>query len=110
MCIRDRSTCDHVTSGQYAARHNPAVYYTKSAASCRRNDVPLKLPLDLSAGFTMIVPNICNDMHSCPVAIGDAWLRRIVPSILASSQYQSRSLVLVITFDENDAVSYTHLR
>ena len=99
------SACEHVTSGQYAARHNPAVYYTKSAASCRRNDVPLKLPLDLSAGFTMIVPNICDDMHSCPVAIGDAWLRRIVPSILASSQYQSRSLVLVITFDENDSMA-----
>ncbi len=53
----------------------------------------------------MIVPNICDDMHSCPVAIGDAWLRRIVPSILASSQYQSRSLVLVITFDENDSMA-----
>jgi hypothetical protein len=99
------SACDHVTSGQYAARHNPAVYYTKSAASCRRNDVPLKLPMNLSTGFTMIVPNICDDMHSCPVAIGDAWLRRFVPLILASTQYQSRSLVLFITFDENDSMA-----
>jgi hypothetical protein len=97
--------CDHVTSGQYAARHNPAVYYTKSAASCRRNDVPLKLPMNLSTGFTMIVPDICDDMHSCPVANGDAWLRRFVPLILASTQYQSRSLVLFITFDENDSMA-----
>jgi hypothetical protein len=95
--------CDRVTSGQYAARHNPAVYFTRSAATCRRNDVPLSFPLDLSASFTMIVPNICDDMHSCPVATGDAWLRRVVPLILASSQYQSRSLVLFITFDENDS-------
>jgi hypothetical protein len=99
------SACDHVTSGQYAARHNPAVYYTKSAASCRRDDVPLKLPMNLSAGFTMIVPNICDDMHSCPVANGDAWLRGMVPLILTSSQYQSRSLVLFITFDENDSMA-----
>ncbi len=99
------SACDRVTSGQYAARHNPAVYYTGIVSSCRRNDLPMSLPLDLNAGFTMIVPNICDDMHSCPVSVGDAWLRRIVPSIVASSQYQSRSLVLFITFDENDSMA-----
>ncbi len=95
--------CDHVTSGNYAARHNPAVYYTSIAASCKRIDVPLTLPLNLSAGFTMIVPNICDDMHSCSETVGDSWLRRMVPLILESSQYQARSLVLFITFDENDS-------
>jgi len=99
------SSCDHVTSGQYAARHNPAVYYTSITSTCQQNDVPLSLPLDLSAGFTMIVPNICDDMHSCSVSIGDAWLRRYVPLILESTQYQSRSLVLFITFDENDSMA-----
>ncbi len=99
------TACDHVTSGQYAARHNPAVYFTRAAASCRRQDVPMSLPLRLDAGFTMIVPNVCDDMHSCPVASGDAWLRRFVPLILASSQYQSRSLILFITFDENDSMA-----
>ncbi len=97
-------SCDHVTSGTYAARHNPAVYYTSIAATCERNDVPLTLPLNLSAGFTVIVPNICDDMHSCSVIVGDSWLRRFVPLILASPQYQSRSLVLFITFDENDSM------
>jgi hypothetical protein len=97
--------CDEVTSGEYAARHNPAVYYTTLASSCGQNDVPLSLPLDLSAGFTMIVPNICDDMHSCPVSTGDAWLRQYVPLILESPQYQSRSLVLFITFDENDSMA-----
>jgi hypothetical protein len=99
------SKCDHVTSGEYAARHNPAVYYQGLSATCARNDVPLTLPLDLTKAFTFIVPNVCNDMHSCPVATGDQWLRRIVPLIVASSQYQSRSLALFITFDENDAQS-----
>lgn len=96
------SKCDQVTSGVYAARHNPAVYYRSISALCQRNDVPLTLPLNLSKAFTFIVPNVCNDMHSCPVATGDAWLKRIVPTILSSSQYQSGSLVLFITIDEND--------
>lgn len=95
--------CDHVTSGEYAARHNPAVYFTTIASRCRRSDVPLRLPLNLGAGFTMIVPNVCDDMHSCPVATGDAWLRRFVPLILSCPQYQARSLVLFITFDESDS-------
>jgi hypothetical protein len=99
------SSCDRVTSGQYAARHNPAVYYSSLASTCQRDDVPLSFPLNLSAAFTIMVPNICDDMHSCPVATGDAWLRRIVPLVLASSQYQSRSLVLFITFDENDSMA-----
>jgi hypothetical protein len=96
------TACDEVSSGLYAARHNPAVYYTDVAAICRRNDVALTLPFDFSAAFTVVVPNICDDMHSCPVADGDAWLRRMVPLMIDTPQYQSRTLALFITFDEND--------
>jgi hypothetical protein len=96
-------SCDHVTSGSYAARHNPAVYYVSLAAACQRDDVPMTLPLDLSAKFTFITPNICDDMHSCSVATGDRWLSQIVPSIVNSTQYRENSTVVFITFDENDA-------
>jgi hypothetical protein len=99
------SACDNVTSGLYAARHNPAVYYTGIKATCRHDDVPMNYPLNLSADFTIIVPNVCDDMHSCPVSAGDAWLKRVVPLIVKSAQYQSRSLVLFITFDENDLMA-----
>lgn len=93
--------CDRVTSGEYAARHNPAVYYT-NLPTCALDDVALTAPLNLSAAFTMITPNVCNDMHSCPVGTGDAWLSKYVPLILASPQYQAKSLALFITFDENN--------
>jgi len=101
--------CDRVTSGEYAARHNPAVYYVPITASCEKNDVPLTAPLSLSSAFTLIVPNICDDMHSCPIAVGDAWLAAHVPSILASAQYQSGTLALFITFDENDNDATNHV-
>ena len=93
--------CDKVTSGVYAARHNPAVYYT-NLPTCARADVALRTPLNLSAAFTMISPNICNDMHSCPVSTGDAWLKKYVGLIVASPQYRARTLALFITFDENN--------
>ncbi len=97
------SACDRVTSGSYAARHNPAVYYTAVRATCARDDVALRAPLDLSAAFTFITPNICDDMHSCPISTGDRYLSTLIPQIIASPQYQSGSLVLFITFDENDS-------
>ena len=95
------SPCDRVTSGTYAARHNPAVYFT-NLPNCSSQDLALSLPLNLSAAFTFITPNICDDMHSCSVATGDSWLRRYVPLILSSTEYRSSSMVLFITFDEND--------
>ena len=98
-------SCDRVTGALYAARHNPAVYYRNLGATCQRNDVALAPLIPLSAAFTFITPNICNDMHSCPIAIGDAWLAKTVPMITNSALYRSRRLVLFITFDENDTQS-----
>ena len=94
--------CDRVTSGSYAARHNPAVYYVPLRSACARQDVPLAFPLDLGARFTFITPNVCDDMHSCPIGVGDAWLHRVVGDIVASAPYRAHALALFITFDEND--------
>lgn len=97
--------CDRVTGGVYAARHNPAVYYRDLGATCQRNDVALGSSINLNAAFTFITPNTCNDMHSCPVAIGDTWLAKTVPKITNSALYRSGELVLFITFDESDTQS-----
>lgn len=94
------TVCDRVTSGLYAARHNPAVYYT-NLNNCARNDVPLTRSLDLSKAFTMIVPDVCNDMHSCSVSTGDAFLKDYVKRVVASPEYRARRVVLFITVDEN---------
>lgn len=94
--------CDRVSAGLYAAKHNPAVYFRTLGSSCARQDVPLVWPLDVARAFTLIVPNVCDDMHSCPVGVGDAWLRRAVGSITASIPYRAGHLALFITVDEND--------
>lgn len=96
------SACDRVTSGSYAARHNPAVYYVPLRSACARQDVPMAFPLDLGARFTFITPNVCDDMHSCPIGVGDAWLHRVVDDVVASAPYRAHALALFITFDEND--------
>jgi len=98
------SNCLGQDSGQYAVRHNPPPYYTR-LHDCALNDVPYtQLQTDLQANtlpaFAFITPNVCNDMHNCSVAQGDAWLQAEVPKLLASAAYQSGTMALFITWDE----------
>jgi hypothetical protein len=103
---------------QYAARHDPFVYFHSiiDSTQCAADVVPLtRLPADLHAVSTTpnlvyITPNLCDDGHDAPCVDGrpgglrsaDAWLRTWVPRILASPAYK-RDGVLIITFDEADA-------
>nr|WP_238345248.1 alkaline phosphatase family protein [Actinopolymorpha cephalotaxi] len=105
---------------QYAARHNPFVYFHSviDSPSCAKNDVDLKeLTTDLRSvattpNLSYITPNLCNDAHDSPCADGrpgglaaaDEWLKVWVPRILASPAY-SQDGMLVVTFDEADTGS-----
>jgi hypothetical protein len=103
---------------QYAARHNPFVYFKSLRDTCKRRDVDLRsLPRDLqsvrtTANLSYITPDLCNDGHDSPCVDGrpgglvtaDRWLRKWVPTILASPAYRRDGLV-VITFDEADTGS-----
>jgi hypothetical protein len=101
---------------QYAARHNPFVYFHSilDTADCADNDVPLDdlpavLQSDRIPSLVFITPDLCSDGHdpSCPdggpggYAGIDAFLRKWVPAIQASRAYRDGGM-LVVTFDESD--------
>jgi hypothetical protein len=104
------SNCDKSSSGSYAPKHNPAVYYTGLASTCSGDDIPLgttssgafatALSKNTLPRFAFITPNLCNDMHDCSITTGDNWLKAWVPKIVASSAYQSGNTALFITWDE----------
>lgn len=103
--------CTAENSGLYAVRHNPFMYYpgvTDNPASCAAHVVPLaRLGEDLKStaslpNYAFISPNLCNDMHNCPVSDGDAWLSQQVPRILASPAFTEQNSLLVITWDEGE--------
>jgi acid phosphatase len=59
------------------------------------NVVPLRLLLgERLPRFSYVVPDQCDDMHSCSVETGDRWLAAHVPALLA------RDAVVILTFDE----------
>jgi phosphatidylinositol-3-phosphatase len=102
---------------QYAARHNPFVYFHSiidDEASCKANDVDLRrLPDDLQSASTtpdyvFITPNLCHDGHDSPctgsnepggLVSANAFLEQWIPKILASPAYADGGLV-IINFDE----------
>jgi chitodextrinase len=105
------SNCGKSDSGNYAVRHDPAVYYT-NYAQCGTQVVPLGSTPDLSAAFTFITPNLCHDMHSnsCSgssdvILQGDQWLRTFIPSLLATPQYLAGNTAIFVTWDEDNTCS-----
>ena len=105
------STCKLSDTDLYAVRHNPAAYYTRMRSQCAKRDVPLTYPLNLSAKFTFVTPDVCDDMHSCPTAPegatgkqirnGDTWLSKFLPHVLQSAQYLSGTTAVFLTWDED---------
>jgi hypothetical protein len=103
---------------QYAARHNPFVYFHSiiDSPDCNSNVVNLNLlPHDLATesttpNFVFITPNLCDDGHDGPCKTGqpgglvsaDLFLQKWVPMIMASDAFR-RDGLLIINFDEAGA-------
>ena len=104
------ANCSRSDTALYAVRHVPAVYYTGIAAQCSSQVVPLADPPDLSAKFTFVTPNLCNDMHSCPsgggaaqqLKTGDDWLAQWMPKLLNTPEYRAGNTAIFLTWDEDD--------
>lgn len=91
-------------SGTYARKHEPAISWTSVARNPTRcaNIVDFtQFDPDLG-NYWFIVPNLCNDMHDCSIATGDAFLARFLPKILASAAYADGGLI-VLTWDEGSS-------
>jgi len=108
---------------QYAARHNPFVYFYSildSGTDCAEHVVNFSaLAADLkrigtTPNYSYITPNLCHDGHDGgsrknPCANGeigglfsaDVFLKNTVPKILASPAFR-RDGLLIVTFDESD--------
>jgi hypothetical protein len=127
---REPATCGHVPLGapdptnvptvgdQYAAKHNPFVYFHSIIDDQPRCDAHVvnleRLPQDLAsaattANYTFITPNLCNDGHDPHCVDGrsggltavNQFLLKWVPLIEAAPAFQADGL-LIITFDESD--------
>jgi acid phosphatase len=93
-------------------RHVPFLFFADVAndpARCARvlpttpntdAEVVAELNSATPSNFIWLTPNDANNMHSAPIAAGDAYLSNIVPKILASTTFTTKRAALFIVFDE----------
>jgi len=103
------SNCYLKGSGDFVINHAPLQYYTRIRTSlCPTQAVALGVTPDLSAKFTLIVPNKTDDMHrtsknttlSQKIKAGDTWSAGYLPKVFASPEYQAGRTVVILTWDE----------
>jgi hypothetical protein len=94
-------------SGKYARKHNPWVDFPALPASVNQ---PLSaFPHDLARLPTVafVVPDLCSDMHDCPVSTGDAWARAHLSPYVAWAR--THDSLLIVTFDEDEGSEANHI-
>jgi hypothetical protein len=84
--------------GTYARKHNPAMSFTFVSGSSQCANIAPLVSFDPSVNLAFVAPNLCNDMHDCPPAQGDAFLRAFLPDVFASPEWAHA--LLVVSFDE----------
>jgi hypothetical protein len=101
-----RSCYRGASSGRYAKRHDPFMYFDRIRTSRQRCSrvVPFgRLDGDLAEhrlpDFAWITPDLCHDMHDCGVATGDRFAAKLVPRLLPALGPHG---FLVVTWDEDN--------
>jgi phosphatidylinositol-3-phosphatase len=84
-------------SGEYARKHNPWVDFTNIPAT---SNLVFNSFVTPPSTLTIIVPNLCNDMHDCSTQTGDKWLSKHVPQILKYGKKHNG--LFILTWDEAD--------
>jgi len=116
-------TCPTTSSGNYAPKHNPFVFFQDVSGSppsaanqyCINHHRPysslasdLKSTTTAMANYVFITPDLCHDMHDdCSsnavgaIRSGDDWLKAAVPPII--SYLNTHKGVLFIVWDEGES-------
>ena len=97
-------------AGNYAKRHNPAVWYSDVMKSRdqQQNVVPFtQFPVDVAAhnlpDYSIIIPNLKDDAHNGTPEAADQWLKTKIAPLLHSNYFHAgENTVMFITFDNGD--------
>ncbi len=88
------------SSGNYARKHNPWVDFDTVPSA--DNQPFAMFPSDYSTLPTLafVIPNLCNDMHNCSVAIGDTWLQTKMDGYVQWAR--THNSLFILTWDEDE--------
>ncbi|WP_236030602.1 alkaline phosphatase family protein [Paractinoplanes lichenicola] len=87
-------------SGGYVRRHNPWVNFSNVPAAANRPYTAFPSDFSRLPTLSFVIPNLCHDMHDCPKAQGDAWLKREFAGYVAWAR--KHNSLFILTFDEDN--------
>jgi phosphatidylinositol-3-phosphatase len=96
--------CSH---GRYARKHAPWTNFSDLPGTVGQPFTAFPADYGRLPSVSFVIPDLCDDMHDCPVRTGDAWLRDHVAPYAAWARTH-RSL-LIVTFDEDNGAAGNHI-
>jgi hypothetical protein len=94
-------------TGRYVRRHVPYVNFGNIPAASQRPYTAFPKDYRKLPTLAFVVPDLCHDMHDCPKAVSDAWLRRQFAPYLAWAT--THNSLFILTFDEDDKTDGNHI-
>jgi phosphatidylinositol-3-phosphatase len=90
----------------YAVRHNPWTFFSSERRACLAYDRDTAAFAEAAGGNRLpngfLIPNLVHDAHDASLAVADAWLEAQLDPVLASTDFTSGRLVVIVTADEDD--------
>lgn len=106
-CALTNATDPATAEVRYAVRHNPWTYFVQDRAGCLEDDADTTsfaadARHDALPDVAFLIPDLVHDAHSASLADADAWLEAQLAPVLASDDFVSGRLAVVVTADEDD--------
>lgn len=99
--------CDEGGSMLYRRKHNPWVDFDNVPTEGNQPFSAFPSDFNMLPDVSIVVPNICNDMHDCPVATGDTWLQDNMDAYVQWAK--THDSLFILTWDEDDFTVDNHI-
>ena len=104
---------DHLActaTGGYARKHVPWVDFSNVPAADTHGLAAFPTgPAGFAAlpAVSLVIPNLCHDMHNCSVGTGDTWLKNHLAAY--ATWAKANDSLLIVTWDEDDFTAADHI-
>jgi hypothetical protein len=88
--------CTHGST--FARKHTPWVNFSNVPSSASKPFSAFPSDFTKLPTVAFVTPNLCDDMHDCPIATGDAWLKANLGAY--ATWAKTHNSLLIVTFDE----------
>jgi acid phosphatase len=87
--------------GRYARKHAPWTDFANLPADVNQPYTAFPSDFTRLPSVAFVIPDLCDDMHDCPIATGDRWLADHLSGY--ATWAQTHHSLLIVTFDEDDS-------